>query len=267
MEKLYNLNDFRIFRKNVGASTLGFVPTMGALHAGHESLIQRSSKENQVTVVSIFVNPSQFNDPKDFEKYPKTTEKDLEIAQAAGASAVFLPTVSEIYPKGFHFKITEHDISKHLCGQFRPGHFDGVLTVVSKLFNIVAPHRAYFGEKDFQQLQLIRNFVSDFFLPIQIKGCPTLREKSGLAMSSRNIRLSKAGLEIAPRFFEFLSAPGLSLNERNLKLEQAGFTVEYMEEKWGRRLSAVNLEGVRLIDNVDISAESFVMGGLNDSRP
>lgn len=267
MEKIYSLNDFRVFRKNIGSNTLGFVPTMGALHAGHQSLIRRSSKENKVTVVSIFVNPLQFNDPKDFEKYPKSTEKDLELAESAGASAVFLPSVGEIYPQGFHFQISENDISNHLCGQFRAGHFEGVLTVVSKLFNIVAPHRAYFGEKDFQQLQLIRNFVSDFFLPIQIKGCPTLREESGLAMSSRNKRLSEAGLKIAPRFFEFLSAPGLSLKERNLKLEQAGFTVEYIEEKWGRRLSAVNLEGVRLIDNVDISAEGFIVGGLDDSRP
>ena len=171
--------DFRATLTGQPDATLGFVPTMGALHAGHEALIERSVAENPLTALSIYVNPTQFNNPEDLENYPSTLEEDLAIAERLGTSVVFMPTYEEIYPDGFRYLVDETEFSRELCGAHRPGHFTGVLTVVMKLLNIVQPQRAYFGEKDHQQLTLVRDMVSAFFMDVQIVGVPTVREADG----------------------------------------------------------------------------------------
>ncbi len=177
-----------------GAKSIGFVPTMGALHSGHIDLVRRAVEQNKVVVVSVFVNPTQFNDSADLEKYPRTLQKDAEMLEKTGATILFAPEVKEIYPDvDMSYTITDQNILPLVSvmeGKHRAGHFDGVVQVVSKLFDIVKPHRAYFGEKDFQQLAIIRAMVRSWGLPIEIVPCPTVREESGLAMSSRNTLLS-----------------------------------------------------------------------------
>ncbi len=167
--------------------TIGFVPTMGALHEGHLSLIRRSAQENDVTVVSIFVNPTQFGPGEDYERYPRDPEGDLRKAHQAGADIVFMPSVEEMYPDGYatYVEVTG-PLTQGLCAPFRPGHFRGVTTIVTKLFHLVEPDRAYFGKKDYQQWRVIQRMVRDLNMPIEIIGCPTVREPDGLAMSSRN---------------------------------------------------------------------------------
>jgi pantoate--beta-alanine ligase len=171
--------------------TLGFVPTMGALHDGHLSLVRRSKSENDVTAVSIFVNPVQFGPGEDFEKYPRDIEGDTEKLMREEVDILFMPVRSAMYPEGFLTRVEVEDISRRLCGAFRPGHFSGVATVVTKLFHIVKPSRAYFGQKDFQQTVVIRRMVRDLDMDIDIVVCPTIREKDGLAMSSRNTYLDQ----------------------------------------------------------------------------
>lgn len=240
---------------------VGFVPTMGALHDGHASLLENSRRDTDLTVLSIFVNPTQFNQPEDFEKYPASIEADLKLAENIGVDAVFLPNQEMMYPSGYKLKVTETDFSKKLCGQFRPGHFDGVLTVVLKLFNIIRPHSAFFGEKDYQQLTLIKNMISDLFLDIELVSVPTLREASGLAMSSRNVRLSDGGRRKAALIYQTLKeASDVEVAKR--KLSDEGFEVEYIEDHFERRFIAAHLEGVRLIDNISVS-EIKGMEGAN----
>lgn len=175
-----------------GGRRIGLVPTMGALHAGHASLIEAARRHDDFIVVTIFVNPTQFGPGEDFEKYPRTVEADLQRCEAAGAELVFLPTVETLYPQGFVTRVHVERLTEHLCGPFRPGHFDGVATVCAKLFNIVQPDHAYFGQKDAQQLAVIRRMVRDLDLPLEIIGCPTIRGPDGLALSSRNRYLSPA---------------------------------------------------------------------------
>lgn len=165
---------------------IGFVPTMGALHKGHISLVKQSVNENDIVVVSVFVNPTQFNDPKDLERYPRNLEADLRLLEETGCHLVFTPGVNEIYPEPDTRKFNFGNLETVMEGKHRPGHFNGVAQVVSKLFDIVRPHRAYFGLKDFQQLAIIKNMVSQLQLPVEIIPCPIIREESGLAMSSRN---------------------------------------------------------------------------------
>ncbi len=183
---------------------LGFVPTMGALHAGHARLIETSVRANPTTAVSIFVNPSQFNDPTDFDKYPRTLETDLALCESLGADIVFAPPVEEMYPRPQQALVHVNRVTEHLEGKFRPGHFDGVATVVMKLFQIVQPDRAYFGEKDYQQLAMIRRMVEDLNVAVEIAGVPTVREPDGLALSSRNRRLSPVERAAAPELFQAL---------------------------------------------------------------
>jgi pantoate--beta-alanine ligase len=230
-------------------ATLGLVPTMGALHEGHLSLVRRSRGENDRTLVSIFVNPVQFNDAGDFARYPRTLDADIAMLGAEGTDFVLLPTEEQLYPDGFRYRVTERERSSRLEGEHRPGHFDGVLTVVLKLLHIAAADRAYFGEKDWQQLALVRGMVEALFVPTRVVGCPTVREHDGLAMSSRNRLLAPAERARAPRLFEALrtSAPPESIARM---LAADGFEVDYVEEWDGRRLAAVRLGGVRLIDNV-----------------
>jgi pantoate--beta-alanine ligase len=232
-------------------ATLGFVPTMGALHAGHQSLVGASRANNTHIVVSIFVNPTQFNERTDFDKYPRMLEQDVSLLAAQGVDYVFAPAYEALYPDGYRYKMTEAEESRSLCGQYRLGHFDGVLTVVLKLLNLVAPQRAYFGEKDFQQLELIRGMAAALFLDVEIVGCPTVREPDGLAMSSRNLRLSEAERRQATAFPRILRKAATEADAVT-QLTAAGFRVDYVEQFKGRRCAAVHVGGVRLIDNVEL---------------
>ncbi len=185
--------------------TVGFVPTMGFLHEGHISLIRNAHKENDKVVVSIFVNPTQFGAGEDFETYPRNPEKDFILCQDAGADLIFYPSKEEIYPPSFDTFVDIDGPSKRLCGSSRPGHFKGVCTIVAKLFNIVSPDNAYFGKKDAQQLAVIEKMVKDLNFDIKIIGCPIIREKDGLALSSRNSYLNKEERLIAPALFRALN--------------------------------------------------------------
>jgi pantoate--beta-alanine ligase len=247
---------------------LGFVPTMGALHAGHVSLTQRSRLKNKKTAVSIFVNPTQFNDPKDLAGYPRTMERDQEILKESGVDYLIAPrSYDELYPDGYTYRVSETKHSLVLEGSTRPGHFEGMMTVVLKLLCAVRPARAYFGEKDFQQLSLIQGMACAFFLNTEIIGCPTIREESGLAMSSRNTRLNQAERENARKFPEILARFELTARQAADELRQQGFQVEYVEDWNGRRLGAVRLGSVRLIDNFEIPSlkSASLKGGVHDT--
>lgn len=187
-------------------ATIGLVPTMGALHAGHGSLIETARRETGCVAVSIFVNPIQFNQQEDYARYPRPLTDNLEFCRVRGADIVFAPAVEEMYPLPQRTFVEVAGVSERLCGEHRPGHFRGVATVVSKLLNIVQPDRAYFGEKDAQQLAVIRRMAKDLSIPIEIVGVTTVREKSGLALSSRNQHLTQAQRAIAPALYQALCA-------------------------------------------------------------
>lgn len=231
--------------------SVGFVPTMGALHEGHFSLIRKSKQENDLTVVSIFVNPTQFNNPDDFKKYPQTFETDATYLNDLGVDFLFYPTFESLYPDNYSYSVEEKKLSAALCGASRPGHFAGVLTVVLKLLNIVHPQKAYFGEKDFQQFSLIKKMTETFFLPVEIISVPTVRDPQGLALSSRNQRLSAIGIEQA-RLFAKLLKQNKSAQDIKDDLVQSNIKVDYLEELAGRRFAAVYIDDVRLIDNVPL---------------
>ncbi len=255
--------------------SIGFVPTMGALHAGHGALVQRCSNENDFTVVSIFVNPTQFNNSDDLQKYPRTLERDAEMLAPLGCSLVFAPTPDEMYSSEEMIHTFTFDfagLDAVMEGKFRPGHFNGVVQVVSKLFDMVRPHRAYFGEKDFQQLAIIRRMVKIMDYAIEIVGCPIIREKSGLAMSSRNERLSDEqktiATNIAKTLFESrqLRHNQSVLQVKNWVIEQINrieeLQVEYYEivdcdtlqttDEWENAVGCITAfcGDVRLIDNI-----------------
>jgi pantoate--beta-alanine ligase len=198
--------------------TIGFVPTMGALHSGHVSLIQQSKEENDLTVCSVFVNPTQFNNAEDLAKYPRTMEDDILMLEKAGCDVLFHPEPQEMYPDGFTIKNYHWGPVTHsLEGAFRPGHFDGVITIVEKLFEVVTPDKAYFGQKDFQQCAVISRMVEEFSMPVNIRICPTLREADGLALSSRNTRLSEQERKEA-----LLISKALYLIRENLNYKSTG---------------------------------------------
>tara|TARA_B100000959_G_C14967619_1_gene618416 strand:+ start:1823 stop:2581 length:759 start_codon:yes stop_codon:yes gene_type:complete len=246
------ITDWKKIRKSIPPeNSMGFVPTMGALHEGHLSLVDKSVQENDLTVASIFVNPSQFNDSSDLEKYPRDFNSDAQLLESRGVYSIFFPEVGEMYPNDYRYRITENEKSKIMEGAHRPGHFDGVFTVVMKLLNLVKPTRAYFGKKDYQQLILIRDMVSSFFLDVEIVGCPTIRENDGLAMSSRNTLLTMEERAKAPDFSKALQSEKFAENIKT-DLTELGFDVDYIEEHNGRKFGAVTLGKVRLIDNVKL---------------
>ena len=191
---------------------IGFVPTMGALHAGHASLIQRARRECGTVVVSIFVNPLQFDRAEDLDRYPRSLDADLELCDQEGVEMVFAPSVSEMYPRPMEMAIDVGKLADHLCGRYRPGHFKGVAGVVLKLFGIVQPDLAYFGEKDAQQLAVVRRLVTDFNVPVTIVPVPTVREPDGLALSSRNTRLSADDRQLAPSLYRALQHAAASVD-------------------------------------------------------
>lgn len=254
---------------------VGLVPTMGALHAGHASLVKRSVAENDVTVVSDFVNPTQFNDLNDLAKYPRTLDADCRLLEACGVSFVFAPSVEEIYPEPDTRQFSFAPLDTVMEGIYRPGHFNGVCQIVSKLFDIVKPDRAYFGEKDFQQLAIIREMVKQMHFPLQIVGCPIVREADGLALSSRNARLSEEqraqALKISQTLFASRDyAATHSVDETKQFVEEAirqapGLELEYFELVDGNTLQSISswddtayavgcitvyCGEVRLIDNI-----------------
>ncbi|CCY93877.1 pantothenate synthetase [Bacteroides sp. CAG:1076] len=255
--------------------TIGLVPTMGALHAGHASLVKRAVAENDVVVVSDFVNPTQFNDKNDLVKYPRTLDADCKLLEACGASFVFAPSVEEIYPEPDTRQFSYAPLDTVMEGKYRPGHFNGVCQIVSKLFLIVEPTRAYFGEKDFQQLAIIREMVRKYPFNLEIVGCPIVREADGLALSSRNARLSAAqriqALQISKTLFasvEYAKTHTLAETKTFVETkiaESDGLRLEYFEIVDGTSLQTVNtwdasnyIVGcitvfcgeVRLIDNI-----------------
>jgi pantoate--beta-alanine ligase len=225
---------------------------MGALHSGHASLVERCRRENEIVVASIFVNPSQFSDPKDLDRYPRTLDKDMELLESLGTDDVLIPSPSELYPNGYRFRVEPDSSDLVMEGAHRPGFLQGMLTVVLKLLNLVRADRAYFGEKDYQQLIVVTELAQEFFVPTHIIPCPTVREESGLAMSSRNMLLSPEARDKAAWLFRALTTTASPAEARTM-LDEHGFAVEYVEEHWSRRLAAASLDGVRLIDNVPIT--------------
>jgi pantoate--beta-alanine ligase len=238
-------------RRSLNGRSIGFVPTMGALHEGHGSLVKRCRAENEVAVVSIFVNPMQFDDAGDLERYPRNIDQDISLLETVGADYVIMPVAHDLFPNGYRFRL-EPDISDLVLeGSHRPGYLQGMMTVVLKLLNLVSATRAYFGEKDYQQLRIVSAMAREFFVPTKIIACPTVREKSGLAMSSRNALLPAEAREKAASLFHVLTNAATCAEAKAL-LEAQGFIVDYVEECWARRLAAVYIDGVRLIDNVPI---------------
>lgn len=247
MELLKNICELKAWRAE--HQGVGFVPTMGALHQGHLSLVAVAKAQSEHVLVSIFVNPTQFDEVADLEKYPDTLDADLEQLKKAGVAAAYLPDFDQMYPDDYRYQISENDFSMALCGAHRPGHFDGVLTIVMKLFQLVDPVKAFFGEKDYQQLRLIRGMVKAFFLKVEIIPCPIIREADGLAMSSRNLRLSKSERATAPKLYQIISS-GASIERMEKMIEAAGFALDYLTTQGDRLLVAATLGEIRLIDNV-----------------
>ncbi|MDG1040319.1 MAG: pantoate--beta-alanine ligase [Polaribacter sp.] len=256
---------------------IGFVPTMGVLHKGHQSLVEKSIANNHFTVVSIFINPTQFNKEEDLKKYPKTLEADLELLKNTGCDAVFIPSVDEIYKQNVVAKsYVFGGIENQMEGAFRPGHFDGVATIVHAFFDIIKPNNAYFGEKDFQQLQVVKKLAEIKNLPVNVIGCPIFREKDGLAMSSRNVRLTSKQRAEVPFIYQTLKetvrlAKTTSIKELYAFVEKefakTALDLEYftiaeetsLEEistinfnRKNRAFIAVNAGSIRLIDNLAI---------------
>ena len=201
MKSVNTIAELRAYLREVDAAGVGFVPTMGALHAGHRSLVERARKECQTVVVSVFVNPTQFNDKTDLRNYPRTPEEDLALLTEAGADIVFMPSVEEIYPEPDTRQFDFGEIDKVMEGATRPGHFNGVAQVVSRLFDIVQPAKAYFGEKDFQQIAVIKAMNSQLGIDVEIVECPIIRDCDGLALSSRNTLLDEAHRKAAPQIY------------------------------------------------------------------
>ena len=261
----------------ISKKTIGFVPTMGFLHDGHSSLIERSKKENDITIVSIYVNPIQFNNPSDYEKYPKNEELDIQLLIKLEVDILFLPITSDIFGsiQDSKIEIKIPNLMKNLCAPSRPGHFEGVLHIVCKLFNYTLPNRAYFGLKDYQQYLIIKELVNNLSFPIEIIGMETIREKNGLAMSSRNSRLSLKDIEDATLIYrsmsmakDYVKKKNISINiikefikeillsSKNIKIDYLEildpFTLVEKEELTGNILIAIAIfiKEVRLIDNI-----------------
>lgn len=250
MNIVTKLSDWLVIRKQLSGS-IGFIPTMGNLHAGHLQLFERARCENDMVVASIFVNPTQFNQSSDYDTYPRTLQADYAKLENQRVDYVFVPDAKDMYPDNYEIRLTENQISRYCEGEYRPGHFDGMLTVVMKLLNLVKPMKAYFGIKDYQQVMLVKKMVSAFFMPIEIVSCETVRAEDGLALSSRNTRLTVVQRQHAAIFPKLLQS-SFSLDEIKKQLAEHGFKIDYIEEHWQRRLGAVWLGEVRLIDNVAI---------------
>jgi len=275
---------------------IGFVPTMGALHEGHLALVRAAKKKNVIVAVSIFVNPTQFGPTEDFKKYPRVLDQDSQLLKKAGVDYLFYPSVEEIYPKGNFVSIqldSKAAFMQGLCARFRPGHFEGVATVVAKLFNLTGACRAYFGAKDYQQTVVVKRLVQDFLMPVQIVVCPTIREKDGLAMSSRNRYLTSEERHQALMISQVLLALKRSLEKASVSsmsfdllkkqaanyLQRGGLKIQYFELVDPVTLSAVSqiqtkmvalvacyCGKTRLIDNVIIRIPQGAVKSVRDRK-
>lgn len=243
--------------------TVGFVPTMGALHAGHAALVRRAAAENDRAIVSVFVNPLQFGPNEDYGRYPRALPADRRLVAAAGAAAVYAPSAGQMYPKGFHTYVEVEGISDLYCGKYRPGHFRGVAAVVLKLFNQVRADRAYFGEKDWQQVRILEDMIRDLDVPVKIVRVPIVREKDGLALSSRNAYLSANERRAAPALRAALEAGRVEARRPHSRPETiaaavrhalagTGLKVQYAAVWENRLLAAAYLGKTRLIDNLPL---------------
>lgn len=252
MPKIINkVSNWLLIRKALPKEvTMGFIPTMGNLHIGHASLLQRSKQENELTVLSLFVNPTQFNDCDDFKNYPRSIDQDISLAMNCGVDYILVPSQEELYPDNFTYKII-NTIPKYQEAMFRPSHFDGVLTIVMKLLLLIRPTRSYFGEKDYQQFQLIKGLVEAFFLETKIVECETIRNEFGLPLSSRNNRLTEEQFQLA-KYFSKIFHSSLSCDQIKDTLIQEGINVDYIEDYKGRRFAAIRIGDVRLIDNIPL---------------
>lgn len=228
--------------------TVGFVPTMGALHVGHASLVERCVQENDVTVVSIFLNPTQFNDPTDLEKYPRTLESDCRLLENNGATICFAPTVAEIYPESDTRVFSYPPTDSVMEGIFRPGHFNGVCQVVSKLFALVTPDKAYFGEKDYQQIAVIRRMVEDLKFHIEIVPCPVIREENGLACSSRNMLLSDKERILAANIYQILKSSKLMVSTATVQ-QTLSYVIDHINAICGLKVQYYSIvDGKTLVE-------------------
>ena len=251
--------------------TVGFLPTMGALHDGHLSLAKASISQNDYTVASIFVNPTQFNNPEDLEKYPRTEENDIKLLEKTGVDFVYLPPVSDLYNDGEVAKVYDFGgIDKVMEGEFRPGHFDGVATVVSKLFRVVNPTKAYFGEKDFQQIRIIQEMVKQEQIDVEVIPIPILRAENGLALSSRNMRLSSENLEAAPFIYKILNEAVQLKNEGKTPTEVIAFVEDVFaksnfELEYFSITDEENLQPVKEF-NAEIKTRGFIVAYAGDIR-
>jgi pantoate--beta-alanine ligase len=238
--------------------TIGFVPTMGYLHEGHASLARRARKENQVVIMSIFVNPTQFGPNEDFAAYPRDMQRDSVVAEKAGVDIIFNPSAEDIYPKGYKTYVNVEEITKYLCGISRPIHFRGVTTIVNKLFNIVMPDRAYFGQKDFQQLCVIKQMVYDLNMNLEIIGCPIIRQSDNLAMSSRNIYLSEEDRRTATVLSEALfKAKGMIENGESDANKIQEFIINLITSKPNTQIDYVEIVNTNPGDNLLKSINSI----------
>ncbi|MDV4169287.1 pantoate--beta-alanine ligase [Rhodovulum sp. FJ3] len=279
MKRIRVLSELRALNRTwrCDGATVGVVPTMGALHQGHLSLVKQAKAACDRVIVTVFVNPKQFNNAEDLDKYPRTEDADAEALAPFDVDVMYLPTPDQIYPDGFSTNVSVSGVSEGLCGAHRPGHFDGVATVVAKLLLQTGADRAFFGEKDFQQLQVVKRLVRDLDIPTEIVGCATVREEDGLALSSRNVRLSETARNTAPRLYAILqdvadelrrgATAEAAIYTAKARIELAGFSeVEYLElraedgltpttvlDRPARLLVAAWLDGVRLIDNIPVA--------------
>ncbi len=253
-EVIRKISSWRKIRNSISnENDIGLVMTMGNLHAGHSSLLKRSVQENDITVLTIFVNPAQFNDKNDLKNYPRTEDADIALAKSVGVDFILLFNVDELYPDNYMYKIdVSSDISKIMEGDRRPGHFNGMLTIVVKMHCLVLPDRSYFGEKDYQQYVLVRDALEAFLIQTKVIPCEIVRSNTKLALSSRNNRLSEKGLAHADVFPKILANANLSDKQAAEILEQKGFKVDYINSFDGRRFGAVFLENIRLIDNIKL---------------
>lgn len=281
MKIFHHIGDIKVYlrQKQYSGHSIGFIPTMGCLHEGHLSMVRKAARENDIVVVSIFVNPKQFGKNEDFDRYPKSFSRDIELSKQAGAHIIFNPTIEEMYTPNYKTYVKVEKISDVLCGISRPGHFKGVATVVTKLLNIVHSDRAYFGQKDAQQAVIIQQMAEDLNMDTQIIICPTIREESGLALSSRNTYLSQAEKERAKAIYQILNkAEALIKTTRDARKIKAMIrdyllkevdSVEYVEIMGARSLQkidyirgevliaiAAKVGTSRLIDNIVLDAKS-----------
>lgn len=256
MQVINNITEWQQIRTALDPKlSIGFVATMGNLHAGHASLLQQARAQNDIVVLSIFVNPTQFNDAQDYQSYPRTQEADLLLAEKLNTDFVLMPERSSLYPDNYTYQISETEISQYQEGAYRPGHFTGMLTIVLKLLLLVQARRAYFGEKDYQQLQLIRGLAQAFFLNTEIIGCPIMRESTGLALSSRNNLLNTEERILAEKFAQTFQQTQISCADIIQQLTHAGIHVDYVEDRENHRCAAVKVGRIRLIDNRSLNEE------------